>query len=217
MNILITGTSKGIGRSTAIKFLNEGHIVYGIDRLDSSIDDKNYKHYKLDIRSKELPKIDKVDILILNAGTQDESEAIDVNLFGTVNVADHYIDTNLKDIKSILFIISAAARNGSEFKNYVISKGGLLPYMKKLALDLGKYSITVNSISPGAVATSLNQHILDSSILYEKVKDETILKKWAYPEEIAEWSYFITVINKSMTGEDILIDNGEILRSNFIW
>ena len=37
------------------------------------------------------------------------------------------------------------------------------------------------------------------------------------PEEIAELAYYLTVVNRSITGEDVLIDNGEMLRSNFIW
>ena len=46
------------------------------------------------------------------------------------------------------------------------------------------------------------------------------MKKWATPEEIAEWVFFVTVINKSMTGEDIVIDNGEMTLAssgNFIF
>ena len=41
--------------------------------------------------------------------------------------------------------------------------------------------------------------------------------KWATEEEIADLAYFLTVTNKSITGQDIIIDNGEILKSNFIW
>ena len=37
------------------------------------------------------------------------------------------------------------------------------------------------------------------------------------PEEIAEWTYFLAVVNKSMTGEDVLVDNGEGVKSNFVW
>ena len=44
-----------------------------------------------------------------------------------------------------------------------------------------------------------------------------MLGKWAESEEIAEFVYFLSVINKSMTGEDIFVDNGEALKSNFIW
>ena len=41
--------------------------------------------------------------------------------------------------------------------------------------------------------------------------------KWASEEEIAEFTYFLAIYNKSMTGEDLLIDNGEKLKSNFVW
>ena len=46
----------------------------------------------------------------------------------------------------------------------------------------------------------------------------TPLKKWATEEEIASWIYFLSVVNKSMSGEDILVDNGEAhLSSHFVW
>ncbi len=53
--------------------------------------------------------------------------------------------------------------------------------------------------------------------LWQKIMDETLLPKWAEAEEIAEWAYFVTVVNKSMTAQDILIDNGEQAKANFIW
>ena len=49
------------------------------------------------------------------------------------------------------------------------------------------------------------------------VLKETLLGKWAEPREIADLAYYLTVINRSITGEDILMDNGEMLKSNFIW
>ena len=85
------------------------------------------------------------------------------------------------------------------------------------ALNLAKRGVTVNSISPGGVITESNAHILESEELYEAVKAESLLGKWAEPEEIADLAYFLTVVNRSMTGEDLLIDNGEMLKSNFIW
>ena len=120
-------------------------------------------------------------------------------------------------LKSVLFVASASARNGAEFPYYVASKAGLVGYMKKLALDLSKRGVTVNSISPGGVITASNIHILQSEKLYDAVKAETLLGKWAEPEEIAELAYYMTIINRSMTGEDLLVDNGEMLKSNFIW
>ena len=47
--------------------------------------------------------------------------------------------------------------------------------------------------------------------------DETPLKRWATPEEIAEWSYFLTVTNTFCTGQNILVDGGESINYNFVW
>ena len=47
---------------------------------------------------------------------------------------------------------------------------------------------------------------------------ETLLPKWATVEEMAEWTYFLAVVNQSMTAQDILIDNGEIDKANIsVW
>ncbi len=212
MKVLVTGTSKGIGKSIATKFLEEGHDVIGFDIQKSSINNKNYTHYIQDICN-ELPDIADIDILVNNAGIQ-EGDVIKVNLEGTINVTEKYINPN---IKSIVFITSTSATTGSEFPEYVASKGGVLAYMKNVALRISKYKATANSISPGGVKTDLNSHILNDEKLYKAVLDETLLNKWAEPEEIADFVYFVSVINKSMTGEDIIIDNGEKLKSNFIW
>ena len=212
MKVLVTGTSKGIGKSIATKFLEEGHDVIGFDIQKSSINNKNYTHYIQDICN-ELPYIADIDILVNNAGIQ-EGDVIKVNLEGTINVTEKYINPN---IKSIVFITSTSATTGSEFPKYVASKGGVLAYMKNVALRISKYKATANSISPGGVKTDLNSHILNDEKLYKAVLDETLLDKWAEPEEIADFVYFVSVINKSMTGEDIIIDNGEKLKSNFIW
>ena len=214
MKVLVTGSSKGIGRSIATKFLDMGHSVIGFDILDSTIDNKNYKHYVQDICN-DLPDINDIEIIINNAGVQNaDISDIDINIKGTINVTEKYIN---KSLKSIVFIASSSASTGSEFPEYAASKGGVVTYMKNVALRVSKLGATSNSISPGGVITDINKHILENDKLYKEVLDETLLNKWCDPEEIAEFVYFISIINKSMTGEDILIDNGEKLKSNFVW
>ena len=89
--------------------------------------------------------------------------------------------------------------------------------MKNVAMRVAKYGATANSISPGGVVTPINRHIMEDSYLYEAVMKESMLGKWAEPEEIAQFVYFVSVVNKSMTGQDIIVDNGENTKRNFIW
>ena len=216
MKVLVTGSAKGIGNAIAKKFLSMGHQVIGFDILDSTICDKNYKHYIVDIAKTELPDLGDVEILINNAGCQKMTkEDIEVNLIGTMRVTEKYAFHD--KIKSVLNIASSSASTGAEFPEYAASKGGLLAYTKNVALRIAKYGATSNSLSPGGVKTDINKHIMEDPKLWDAVLNEALLHKWADPEEIAEWAYFVTVINKSMTGEDILIDNGEKMNFNFIW
>ena len=215
MKILITGTSRGIGNAAAEMFLAKGHTVIGIDRLDATIRNVNYTHYKCDIRNTEkLPDIDGVEILVNNAGTQNEDD-IDTNLKGLIAVTEKYAIQPA--IKSVLNIGSACAHSGSEFPEYVASKGGVLAYTKNVAIRIAKYGATCNSIDPGGVVTHLNDCVLNDPALWEKVMEETPLKRWATAEEIAEWIYFMTVTNRFCTGQNIIVDGGESINFRFIW
>ncbi len=220
MKILITGSSNGIGKAAAELFLGTGHQVVGLDLAEATIVDSNYLHFRADISDRDsLPDIEDVEVLINCAGVQTEGEGfrdIDVNLKGTMNVTEKYAFQSA--IKSVLVVASASAHTGAEFPAYSASKGGLLAYTRNVALRLAKYGATCNSISPGGVRTKLNKPVMEDPELWDRIMDVTPLKKWAEPQEIAQWCYFMTTINKSCTGQDIVIDNGEThLNSSFVW
>ena len=213
MKVLITGTSRGIGKAIAEKFLKEGHEVIGIDRTVSSLTDKNYSHYLCDVRNYEkLPVLDDVDILINNAGTQNEAD-IDINLKALIHITETY--GMHKSIRSILHIGSASGHTGAEFPEYCASKGGVMAYTKNVAMRVAKFGATCNSLDPGGVLTPLNDCVINDPELWAQIMDETPLKRWATPEEMAEWAYFLTVTNSFCTGQNILVDGGESINYNF--
>ena len=217
MRVLITGSSSGIGRECAILFLEKGYEVLGIDIKEDTIKHPLYTHFSADVRDKEnLPCIDGINILITSAGVQNSGDDISINLKGTINTVEKY--GVKEEIESILMISSASAHTGLEFPEYSASKGGVLSYMRNVARRVAKYGATCNSISPGGVITDLNKPVMEDEKLWNEIMDLTPLRKWATSREIAEWVYFLTVVNRSATGEDFLIDNGETkLNGSFIW
>lgn len=215
MKVLITGTSQGIGKAIAQRFLKESHEVIGIDRQKATIQHHSFTHYQADIRNYDcLPDIKDVNILINNAGTQNEAD-IDINLKALIHITEKYGIQN--KIRSILNIGSASAHTGSEFPEYCASKGGVLAYTKNVAVRVAKFGATCNSLDPGGVLTPLNQCVINDPILWGQIMEETPLKRWATADEIAEWAYFLTVTNSFCTGQSILVDGGESINHHFIW
>lgn len=215
MKILITGTSQGIGKAVAELFLENNHEVIGIDRQQAGIVHRGYTHYQLDIRDYDtLPDIQGVQILINNAGTQNEDD-ININLKALIHITEKY--GIQKEIHSILNIGSASAHTGSEFPEYCASKGGVVAYTKNVAMRVAGFGATCNSLDPGGVLTPLNECVINDECLWAQIMDETPLKKWATCEEIAKWAYFLTVTNTFCTGQSIVVDGGESINRKFIW
>lgn len=215
LKVLITGTSQGIGKAIAEIFLKYEYDVVGIDRKAATVFHQNYVHYVCDVRNyDELPELDDINILINNAGTQNE-EDIDINLKALIHITEKYGCQS--KIKSILNIGSASGHTGAEFPEYCASKGGVMAYTKNVALRVAQYGATCNSIDPGGVLTPLNDCVVNDEKLWSQIMDETPLKRWATPEEIAQWAYFLTVTNQFCTGQNILVDGGESINYKFVW
>ena len=215
MKVLITGTSQGIGKAIAEYFLDQSHSVIGIDCQESTIVHDHYMHYVCDICQTEiLPHIPDVEILVNNAGVQNSND-IDVNLKALIRLSEKY--ALQPNIKSVLNIGSASAHTGSEFPQYCASKGGVVAYTKNVALRVAAYGATCNSLDPGGVLTPLNDCVINDPELWDQIMEQTPLKKWATPEDIAQWAYFLTAVNNFCTGQSIVVDGGESINSRFIW
>ena len=65
--------------------------------------------------------------------------------------------------------------------------------------------------------TPLNDCVINDPELWAQIMEQTPLKKWATPFEIAQWVYFLTVVNTFCTGQRIVVDGGECINSKFVW
>jgi len=181
--ILITGVDSGIGKATALKFLDEGYFVIGTslaEQVDYSHDNLKVFHMNLlleeDIDNcvsqiKDLGK--KIDIFINNAGAMidtDEEKVVieklrktlEINLIGTIDLTEKLL-SEINEGGHIINISSSAgslAKTGISshkigyYPSYKISKAALNMYTKTLALRL-KGKIIVSAVHPGWVKTDI--------------------------------------------------------------
>lgn len=230
MDVLITGTASGIGRATAQKFLAEGHRVWGLDIAPASIEHERYQHFACDVADADsLPTGLEPQVVVSNAGVQGSVDDIAVNLRGTINVTERYAFAGeaagerrelarvpAPRVRSVVMVGSASGHTGSEFPEYAASKGGVAAYAKNVAGRLAPQAVC-NSVDPGGVITELNRCVMDDERMWGRIMDLTPLRRWATADEIADWIYFVGVVNRFMTGQNLLIDGGEAGRTEFVW
>ena len=181
-NIIITGTSRGIGYELALQFANAGHQVLAISRKTPQIliDNKNITCLSVDLSKEEELKIvenflsqtwKKVDILIHNAGSLllkpfAETSALEfenvykVNVFGVANltrVAIPYLEKG----SHVVTISSMGGIQGSMkfagLSAYSSSKGAVITLSELLAEEYKEQGIAFNVLALGAVNTEMLQ------------------------------------------------------------
>ena len=220
---VITGGSSGIGLHAARALRGRGLNVYELSRRAENAE-PGVTHLQADVTDEAqvnaavaeiLRREGRIDILINNAGVQDSGRDIEINLMRTIRITEKYAIANPR-IRAVVMVGSASAHTGSEFPEYAASKGGLLTYTKNAALRLAPRAVC-NSIDPGGVLTDLNRPVMEDPELWNQIMALTPLRRWATPEEIAEWIYFVGVRNRFMTGQNLLIDGGEAGDAHFVW
>jgi glucose 1-dehydrogenase len=101
--------------------------------------------------------------------------------------------------------------------SYHVAKAGLVQLTRYLAVDFGKYNITVNAICPGLVDVTDRGKPLTADPVNKTVADIVVpLKRAASPEEIGKIALFLcTEPARYITGQAIIVDGGEMLMDHF--
>ncbi len=90
--------------------------------------------------------------------------------------------------------------------NYAAAKAGLVGFSKVVALEMARYNITCNVVSPGYTATEMLKTI--PSEILEQVKTRIPLGRLALPEEIAKAAAFLICDGDYITGQQISVNGG---------
>jgi acetoacetyl-CoA reductase/3-oxoacyl-[acyl-carrier protein] reductase len=234
--VFVTGASRGIGKSIAIKFLESGYNV-AIGYLENkSLADELARKYdtigvKVDISSRRsiqnaLQEAKKyfnkeVDILINNAAIAQEKpfetitdgdwdKMMEVNLRGPFVFCQEVLPymRNQKWGRIVNISSIGGVWGGFNQVHYAAAKAGLINLTKSLARIYSKDGITVNAVAPGLVATDMSQNELDTEAGKKKVADIPI-GRIASPEEVSNVVAFLCSDAASyITGQTIHVNGG---------
>ncbi len=167
----------------------------------------------------------KIDILVNNAGIWKKSDienlsldkwnnTININLTGTFLFTKYVVPIMKKNnFGRIINISSTAGQRGEAFySHYAASKGGIIAFTKSLAVELGKYNITVNSVAPGWVKTDMTRDVFENKHEEVKIIKEIPLRKIAMPEDVAGAVIFLASdLASHITGSIINVNGGSVL------
>lgn len=217
MNIVITGASRGIGKTLADIFHQHGHrvVICSRDELKWDALPAEIIKFKCDISIKSdvkdfatfvLKTFDKVDVLINNGGVfiprklteEDDSvlpHLIETNLYSAYFLTKALLPNFISNQNGFIFNMCSVASLQAypSGGSYSISKFALLGFSKALREELKEYNIKVTSVLPGATYT-------DSWA-------ETDLPKSRFgkAEDVAKLVYDITQLSSFSVVEDIVI------------
>ena len=174
--IVITGSSRGIGRKIANYFLEKGFLVAGCSRGENTFEHPNYKHYSVDVcdelgvrawARKVKSDFGKIDILICNVGLVKLGAVtgatsldmfrsfVDAILVSTFLVCREFsklmVLQKFGRIVNITSIMSELHAPGT--CAYAPAKKAVVEFTKVLAREVVAYGVTCNVVSPSLVNT----------------------------------------------------------------
>lgn len=235
---IVTGASRGLGKSISIGLAEAGANVVATDILDTKDAVKEVRKYKPDsfglkvdvsIRSdvkkmveKTIDEFDKIDILVNNAGILKEGKAekikekdwkdvIDINLTGQFFCAQEVGKQMIKQKQGKIINISSIAgiQGYAGSVPYSSSKGGVVLLTKTLATEWGKHNINVNAVCPGVFATDMTEDYLKSEDFLNNIKTNVPLKRYAEADElVGTIIYLSSKASDYVTGHALIIDGG---------
>jgi NAD(P)-dependent dehydrogenase (short-subunit alcohol dehydrogenase family) len=237
---IITGAASGMGAATTKLFTGEGARVLAVDRPGTGLAAVHQGNASVvclekDITDADAPEaiigggikaLGQVDILVNNAGVgynalaevtpiEEWDRVLNVNLRSMFLLCKRVIpEMRGRSYGRIVNISSVAAlRPDYGLVAYDAAKAGVLGLTRTLALELGKFGITVNAIQPGPIYTGMTRQNFDQEYIRQHWERKTAVRRLGQPEDIANGVLFLSLEESSfVTGHALVVDGGQTLR-----
>ena len=231
--VLITGSTQGIGKALAVAFVKAGYQVCvhcskdieKAERIRSEIG--AHQAVVCDLSNMDevnglYQKTGAVDCLILNASVQykelwqditDETfdKQFDVNVKSTLKLMQaYYPEMKEKGFGRIVTIGSVNQyRQHPELSLYSATKCAVMKLVEVIAKQVAPFGITVNNVSPGAIATPRNESVYNDEEKRKAVEAVIPMGRFGTPEDcVGTVLMLCSEQGAYITGTDIIIDGG---------
>ncbi len=227
---IVTGCSRGIGRSIMETFANNGAIVYAVDLVEGCMDDVasafiipcyfDITDTKaiIDLVKRVKKEQGKIDILVNNAGIMLDAlipmvtdnqihKTFEVNVFAMM----HFIQYVSKVMKrqhsgSIINAASIMGISGNYAQMvYAASKGAVIALTKSAAKELAQDGIRVNAVAPGTINTKLLENTPENTL--HQIKSRIYMGNLGEPQEVANAYLFLASdLSSYVSGQVLGVD-----------
>lgn len=224
--VLITGTSKGIGKYLSEYYTNKAFIVIGFSRSDSDFKHQNYHHFNGSVSNEpDVKKLFKsirkdfgrIDILINNAGIASMNHLIltpkktlenifSTNVFGTFLFIREAVKLMMpKKWGRIVNFSTVATPLKLEGESiYAASKSAVLSLTEIASRELAEFNITVNSVGPTPVKTDLIKSVPKDKM--DRLIERQAIKRFGEFRDISNViDFFISDRSDFVTGQNIFL------------
>jgi 3-oxoacyl-[acyl-carrier protein] reductase len=240
--VIVTGSSRGIGKGCALTLAKYGadvviNYVLSKEKAEDTVkevtelgresfavkaDVSNEDHVK-QLITQTVDHFGRIDVLVNNAGIHqhlktwelslpDWNRVIKINLTG-VFLCSREAVIHMKEQRSgsIVNISSCVGFTGTDHEiHYASTKSGVIGFTKSLALEAAPYSVRVNAVSPGFIATDMVLPLTEKE--QKDLESEIPLGRLGEPEDIGEAVAFLASdISRYITGETIHVNGGLIM------
>lgn len=219
--IVISGTSKGIGKYLAEYYLEKGNTVFGISRTPSEISHNKFTNVISWVSDEQpisnfISQLDTVDILINNAGIASMNhtlltpahtaiDIIDTNFIGTFILSKECAKKMVKSGGRIVnFTTVAYPLNLEGEAIYSASKAAIESLTKTMAYELAPFNITVNAVGPSPIYTDLIKGVSEQKM--QQLLNRLAIKEYATFEDVSNVvDFFIKPESRFITGQVVYL------------